>query len=252
MLAGPSPSNNANAAAQFDHDNDSNESFPDIRDLWKMAAKKKRTPAGTSNNPPATAQAVPVQDPGMTGHEDRPEGQEQDVEMEDGENNEMFEIEKICSWRYASDGTHDVELLVEWEEGSRGPRTTWEAESEIQMTAGEVVWRYWESFDNITEGYARNRALGLGQDCNMYVPLRVIGHRWARAATKKNRWYTGGHRSRRQAAQTASQSARLDYQVEWVGYRTKTWEPARHIDRELLANYWAEHGATDENHGECS
>lgn len=114
---------------------------------------------------------------------------------------------------------HHVELLVHWEDYSD---ITWEDEATTQRTAGKSVCKFWES---VPDG--RDGALGLtGNQC--YVPLRVSNHR-RRQQQRKNKT-------------NKQPEAVVEYLVEWVGYRERTWEPAGHLDgayRDILEEYLA-------------
>lgn len=249
MHAGPSNPVLTNAAARRDDDSSDNESL-----LARPGLAVAPGPA--LNNQTIDGQGRGAE-PGHKIDEDIMESVEPgqvDVDGQFGDGEELFGIDSISDWHYIAtkskdkpaamlaDGSnngmlYDIELEIIW---VKDQEQTWEPEAELQMTAGEAVWGFWESLDQIEWGYARNRALGR-EDNDMYVPLRVTNHRRrARTANRTGRtWYRGRRPGRRGRASRRVASPQLEYEVEWVGYRERTWERARGLDRELLDKYWA-------------
>lgn len=194
----------------------------------------------------------------------------------------LHEIFKFRSWRYTATQTQSppaatasghlptIELQVQWVDLPRARDYTWEDEADLQRTAPESVFSFWEHLaakcnnDRTNKGKARARqwprsvVLGI-EDDTQGVPLRVVDHRHARKpdfpspeeSVKKHPY---DRRSRQTARPMNSAEGvrgrgrwprdddswrwRFEWKVEWVGYRRQTWEGWRWLDRGLLEEYW--------------
>lgn len=207
--------------------------FPDLKDL---ARPSRQTTLA------AQPAAVPVPDSTAMALEA--------TTADAGDNDEEeHEIAKIVDWRFAAtasktkpattkriNDTHlyDIELHIHWEGDLDPQEYTWEPESSLQMTAGPMIWAFWQSCaaslgPQTSKGPKdpRDRVLGLSSKRRMYVPLRVVDQR----NSERNGRSTGN----------------LEYLVEWVGYEEKTWEPKRNlVGNDVLDEYYA---TIDEEHG---
>lgn len=239
MRAGPSNLPSTNAGARPDYDNSDNESFADVEEFFRRAAElvPTQTTEPVLNNQTTDGQGrgaetgyktdediVELIEPGQVDSD----GQV-DVGGQFGDLEELFGIDSISDWRYIAtkskekpavmlaDGfntgmLYGIELEIIW---AKDQEQTWEPEAELQMTAGEAVWEFWESLNQIEGGYAGNKALGR-EDGDMYVPLRVTNHRRrARTANRTGRnWYKGSRSGRRNRASRRVASHQLEYEVE--------------------------------------
>ncbi|KAJ4385286.1 hypothetical protein N0V93_010347 [Gnomoniopsis smithogilvyi] len=192
------------------------------------------------------------------------------------ETEQEYEIADIVDWRYTETQSQagpprtckgsalytdspitipTIELLVHWKGFPAAVDYTYEDEGSLQLTAAQAVWEFWERESAkgppkqaASEQYQcpRDVVLKIKTD-DMGIPLRITRHRERGGAgadqarpTKRAKVTTKG---RSQAAQPLSRGQRqgqesTEYLVEWVGYRTKTWEPASNLDQALIKAYW--------------
>lgn len=159
-----------------------------------------------------------------------------------------------------------VELLVYWKGFPDAKDYTYEDEGTLQLTAPQKVWDFWSRESNRGANsqaagqqrqhhstmvrYPRNMVLGI-DNIDEGVPLRIVRHRKKRRDSGDTSTPRPAKKAKRSGktqaeANTTKQSysgqshasqASIEYQVEWVGYSTKTWEPAEHLDETLIRAY---------------
>lgn len=144
----------------FGSASDSDSNLP-MKELWYQEGGLKTGPPPPPQAPAAVLARVSISESSTPQRSkanlDKTEAKRNDDDTED-ENEEEYEIVEIVDWRFAATGTkikptvtvdntqmriNDIEICLRWE-GYPDPKDyTWEAESAVQMTAGETVWDFW-------------------------------------------------------------------------------------------------------------
>ncbi|KAI1298383.1 hypothetical protein F5Y03DRAFT_409466 [Xylaria venustula] len=179
------------------------------------SASKPRTEL--INEPPPKQKETAKPTEAKSIQQSRGEKEEVKDQAQAEDNRQELEIAKLVNHRMAGDGSGAVELLVQWV-GEGEEDASWEVEEEIQQSAEEVLYDYWNA-----QG-GRVNALFIKPknppQTQTYHVFKILRHQ------RKNR---GG----------------FEFEVQWVGHSAERGETTfesepklKNIAPELLHQYW--------------
>lgn len=148
-----------------------------------------------------------------------------------------YEVERIVDFRRIEDhnleNEYGIELLVHWSGYNDPDDHTWEDEDELQLTARDAVLKFWKTHPK----GGRDAALRINASDGgtPYRALRVVG---GPKVYRKNVMHKAkGIKAQQPVKDETAMTAHKLFQVEWVGYKEKTWEPRENLPEDMIRVY---------------